>query len=287
MVEEDRNILEDALRQRFARYVSSRGSGMAAMLETVRMMRTRGWTVFVFGGVPRGVFDLGLRYRPRDLDVVFDDEHFGFFESAFERYIVRRNNYGGLRLRFRDILIDAWPLSSTWGFREGFVRGPSFEKLPRTTFLNIDGIIIEAAARKGRKRRIYESGFFSGWTQRILDINLRENPFPGICVARTLHLAKRFGFRLSHRLAMYVWEMLSRESFAELERSQMMHYGVIEFEVPQLREIRRKLEKHSESASLFPVGLFPISRGQMELRLRARGAIFSVFDEREEMASCW
>src|SRR5262249_49920409 len=133
-----------------------------------------------------------------------------------------------------------------------------FEKLPRTTFLNIDGIIVEAVVPKGRARRVYESGFFEGWNERTLDINLRENPHPGICVARTLHISKRHGFKVSHRFSMYLWQVLATRPLKEVETAQASHYGRVEFGHEQLDRVRQRLEKHLNSDSLFPLALFHV-----------------------------
>lgn len=197
--------------------------------------------------------------------MVFDDEHFPYFESAFESYILRRNSYGGLRLHVNDLAIDAWPLSATWAFREGHIREPSFEKLPSTTFLNIDGVIVEVTPAKGKRRRIFENGFFSGWKEKTLDINLLANPYPSICVVRTLRISKHFGFLLSHRLVVYMWDMLGRIAIPAFEKAQLKHYGQIEFEAKVLRDLRQHLEKHLASGSTFPFALFPARPEQMEL----------------------
>jgi hypothetical protein len=214
------------------------------------------------------VFDDGKKYLPRDIDLVFDDEHYSFFESTFEQHIVKRNNYGGLKLEINDFRIDAWPLSSTWAFRNGILPDPSFEKLPATTFLNIDAVIVEAVPPKFRKRRIFDAGFFSGWRDRTLDINLRDNPYPAICVARTLHLSKAFGFRLSYNLAKYIHEMLTKIPIMELLSAQQSHYGKMEFDVARLFEIYQKLEKHLEGTIPQPIALFSLRPTQPNLEMR-------------------
>lgn len=250
------------LRANFSAFISRRQERPAALSEVVRVVRQRGLTVFAFGGIPRGVLNSGRRYQPRDLDLVFEDQHFEFFESAFESFVQRRNSYGGLRLKIENMSVDAWPLSATWAFRTGAFSGPSFEKLPHTTFLNVDGIIVELSPKKGRARRIYEAGFFSAWNDRILDINLRENPYPAICVARALCISRRFGFRLSHDLATYLWDVLSSEPVEELLNAQIKHYGQIEFSKENLHSLRRGLEKHFSTSSPSPFALF-----QMEMPL--------------------
>jgi hypothetical protein len=261
-------FLEEALRRRFSEFVSSRGVRIDAVLHTMQTMRTRGWTVFFFGGVPRGVFDDGKNYQPRDLDLVFDDDHYSSFESAFEHHIVKRNNYGGLKLEVKGFRIDAWPLSSTWAFRKGILSEPSFKRLPQTTFLNIDAVVVEAVPPKFRKRQIFDGGFFAAWRDKILDINLKDNPYPAICVARSLHLSKYFGFQLSHNLAAYIHENLAETPIMELLDAQTSHYGFIEFDAKQLLKVYQMLEHHLGGTDSDPLALFPLRPAQSNLEMR-------------------
>ena len=272
------------LRNRFAAFVTKPGGPLRTLVKTTEMFRSRGWTVFAFGGTPRGVYDNGNQYTPRDVDLVFRDEHFPLFESAFEQSIVRRNSYGGLRLKIDDLTLDAWPLSGTWAFREGHVGNPSFEVLPSTTFLNVDGIVIELVPERGKKRRVYESGFFSGWLSKTLDINLTKNPHPAICVARTLHIARHFRFQFASRLTVYMREMLNNLTLTAVEGAQLKHYGRVEFDGPMLLKIRRSLEAHVSKNALLPLALFPAP--QMELgdfaRRSSPGASTCVCSEERE-----
>jgi hypothetical protein len=281
---------EQRLRNRFAAFVTRRGGRLQTLIETADIFRSRGWTAFAFGGTPRGVYDNGNQYSPRDVDLVFKDEHFPFFESAFESYILRRNSYGGLRLQIKNLAVDAWPLSATWAFREGYVENPSFERLPATSFLNIDGIIVELIPAKGRQRRVFECGFFSGWKAQTLDINLIKNPHPSICVVRTLHISKTFGFQLSPRLAVYMWDMLGRLTIGALEMAQLKHYGYIEFAGSALLKHRQHLERHLNTSPLLPITLFPpeqmelhedpgiVSRKSNSKGVRARNTFYSMKD---------
>jgi hypothetical protein len=255
---------EQILRKRFGDFVTRNGGRLQSLIETTKLFRSRGWTAFAFGGTPRGVYGNGLRYSPRDVDLVFDDEHFPFFETVFHNSIKRRNSFGGLHLQIGNLAIDAWPLSATWAFREGYVGNPSFEKLPSTTFLNIDGIIVEMVPSRGKQRRIFEHGFFSGWQHKTLDINFVKNPYPSICVARTLHISKHFGFQLSNRLAKYILEMLGRLTVYAIENAQLKHYGFVEFDARWLIKIRQQLDRHLNANSLLPIALF--SPAQMELK---------------------
>ncbi len=253
------------MQKRFADFISRRSRGLDDLIKTTEIFRSRGWTAFAFGGTPRGVYDNGMRYKPRDLDLVFDDNDFNFFQSAFSKYILRRNSFGGLKVQINDLIIDAWPLSATWAFRHGYIANPSFENLPSTTFLNVDGIIIELIPKKSKKRRCFENGFFSGWKEKTLDINLTENPYPSICVIRTLHIARNFGFRISRTLAIYLYDMMSRIASSILIKAQLKHYGKIEFEIKDLHGFQWILENFLANDTAPSIALFPLRPEQIDL----------------------
>ena len=150
------------------------------------------------------------------------------------------------------------------GVSTGLCSDPSFEKLPHTAFAKVPGLVVELSPEKGKSRRIYEAGFFSAWHSKVLDINLRDNPHPGVCVARSLCISRHFGFRLSHGLASYLLEMLATLPMESLVNSQINHYGHIEFSVNDLTAIRQSLADYLSTSSLLPYGLFH----QMELPFR-------------------
>jgi hypothetical protein len=256
---------EKVLLKRFSDFISKRSRGLDDIIQTADIFRARGWTAFSFGGIPRGVYDAGNGYKPRDIDLVFDDEHFRSFQSAYAHKTLRRNSYGGIKVRINNLIIDAWPLSATWAFRNGFAKTISFETLPSTTFLNVDGIIIELIPKKWKRRRYYETGFFSGLHDKTLDINLAANPYPSICVVRTLHIAKQFGFRLSRSLAIYLKDMMSRIVISSFLEAQLKHYGEIEFQPLELNRVRWIIEQYLETDTSPTIGLFPVRAEQRQL----------------------
>lgn len=255
------------LRKQFSKFVVRHDCGVGAYARAFRVIRDREWKVFAFGGTPRGVFEYGHRYIPRDLDLVISDEHFPPFEFAFKSHIIRTNRFGGLNIRFGNVLIDAWPLSATWAFREKHISEVSFENLPKTTFLNIDSIAIEIIPTKGCARKIHESGFFSALKSRTLDISMEVNPFPALCAIRNLQMSRRFGLKLSHRLAFYTFEMLSNIPLNDFLKVQISHYKNVVFDANSINQIRKKLENGLASIDGHSVAIFPTRPKQMELGL--------------------
>ena len=219
------------------------------------MARKRGWMIFAFGGVPRGLDAHGGRYIPRDLDLVFDDSHFEEFAHFFSSEIRRRTRFGGLHLFLNGLEVDAWPRSTTWAFREGLVDGASFARLPETTFLNYDGVVLQFATRPGQARRVYAEGLEKTKKRGALDIELEPNPFPALCVVRSLRLSAGHQLPITPRLAHYCWSELATRNLDEFVRAQESHYGVVQFDQGTLSRVRRKLEAHLESSPLFDFAL--------------------------------
>ena len=213
--------------------------------------RERRWSIFAFGGVPRGLVEHGARYIPRDLDLVFDDESFEEFSREFSQQITRRTRFGGLHLSLSGLDVDAWPLSATWAFREKLVTRISFERLPETTFLNLDGIVIQFATSQGRARAVYASGLEKVRKSRALDIELLPNPYPALCVIRSIRLADARLLPLAPRLAHYCLQELSTRKLSEFVEIQTSHYNSLFYSENALRRIRLELERHFNQTPLF------------------------------------
>lgn len=209
------------------------------------------WSIFAFGGVPRGLVEYGARYIPRDLDLVFDDASFEEFTREFSEKVTRRTRFGGLHLFLSGLNVDAWPLSATWAFREKLVKQVNFESLPKTTFLNLDGIVIQFATSQGRARAVYASGLEKAKESKTLDIELLPNPFPPLCVIRAIRLADARLLPLAPRLAEYCFQELSNRDLSEFVDTQISHYKSLFYTVDSLKRIRLQLEKHINQTPLF------------------------------------
>lgn len=252
------------LRKSFSDFLTRQREAAGALRDVVREHK---WKAFVFGGTPRGILEDGPSYRPRDLDLVFDDAHFEEFVSMFSRNVTRRTRFGGVHLRMMNLEVDAWPLSSTWAFREGLIRDVSFEALPRTTFFNADAIVISLTPQP-RAREFYEAGFQRAWEEGLLDINLEQNPFPALCVVRAFRLASSFRFYFSPRLVEYLAKNFQTLSNEELTNVQESHYGTVHFSPPRLMQLRQSTISHWLKTPLLPLQPFP---GQLRFPFRGIG----------------
>lgn len=195
--------------------------------------RNLGLDGVVFGGVIRDIIFNGPSAFPRDVDVVLADQSFPAFQREFYNFLVHKNRFGGLYLRMGYVDFDVWALSNTWAFKNLNIYEPSFENLPKTTFLTIDSIAVELWPKKGKARQIYECGFFESIENRTIDLNLPDNPFPALCVLRTLVLSRKLQFRVTDALAEYIVREFPKVGMTGLIEANQKHYDrpVISFDM--------------------------------------------------------
>jgi len=100
--------------------------------------------------------------------------------------------------------------------------------------LNAEAVVVELRVPRSGGRGIQETGFFEAMRSRVLDINLEENPFPELCVVRTLIMASKLECGLTKRLARYVLHHTTKMPLEQLEKVQLSHYGVVKYSVDTL-----------------------------------------------------
>ena len=182
-----------------------------------------GEPAFLCGGAVRDILLHGQKFAPRDLDIILEYLSENKIETLLKTYPSRRTKFGGISIKVLDWNLDIWPLMETWAFKERLVRGICFANFPETTFLNIDAVAIELFTKRGQARKIYSKGFFEAILNKTIDINFEENPYPAVCIVKSLANALRLRFRLSRRLAEYVVrhsERIDTEELASIYRKR-------------------------------------------------------------------
>lgn len=194
---------------------------------------------FFFGGTPR---DIALQRQPRDLDIVVNTAD-GKLEEVVGQFPHRRNRFGGYHLEIAQTKVDIWCLENTWAFRAGLLTASPYN-LTRSVFLNIDGIAVDPF-----RCAVYAEPFLEYCLTRELDIVLRENPFPDLCVLRTLVFLSKEKCSASELLREYIsdWHTNEQEDISRLQRMQMAHYGVELFSARDIRRLLQRLTSFSNS----------------------------------------
>jgi hypothetical protein len=199
--------------------------------DTLRLLRHANVRAVFFGGTLRSLIlsrlQSGRFGRPRDVDIVVSGTTLEQLRQHFHGSIRRETRFGGLQLERMSWQFDVWPLERTWAFRASRELEPHFSNLPFTTFFNLEAIAVDVWAPPGQPRVIYsgDDQFFDGILDRMLEINQEENPFPVLCVVRSLVFILMTGFAIGPRLAQYLARHASGVSDHELAEVQLKHYG--------------------------------------------------------------
>jgi len=214
-------------------------SGIAAMACDLKKLAV---PAVIFGGTLRSLM-LGRlartpRFgRPRDLDIVVANANMETLRERLQQHVVRQTRFGGLQLQRSDWHFDLWPVDQTWAIVQDQELEANFQTLPRTTFFNLEAIAVDLWAEPGRRRAIYsgDDRFFEGLIDRTLEINLEDNPFPALCVVRSLVFASTTRFWMGPRLAHYLTAHREVVGESELEAIQHQHYGEIRVSRSEMR----------------------------------------------------
>ena len=224
MASPSRDQLEARLRKRLSAFLN-RSRPWRPVLDVIeKAADRRGWRPLLFGGTLRDLLIEGCP-PPRDLDFVVPGASLDELREELGGHVERRTRFGGLRLRIRALPVDIWPLEQTWAFARGLVADPTPEALPRTTFLSAEAAAIELWPGRGRKRTLYTNGLFESFASSCLEINLEQNPYPELCVVRSLLTLRKLGFSAGPNLARYLVEHGAHLSPRQLVDAQLAHYG--------------------------------------------------------------
>lgn len=177
--------------------------------------------IILFGGAVR---DFGYYDKvPRDIDIVINTSNPASIGNFLFGKNVKKNRFGGYKVKVGSLSVDIWLLPFTWAFREGIVE-LSVEKLTETVFLNFDSIVFDAS-----NQILYDGGFTESIETNTLDIILEKNPSPPLNILRTLVYVDKYKFYMSEGLSKYMQDWIRQYSNIntasdELCRVQWSHY---------------------------------------------------------------
>jgi len=187
----------------------------------------------------------GPEATPRDIDVVITGPSIAELESEFARFIRRKTRFGGLVMSFAGWRFDVWPLEVTWAFRNHLVNPQTVDRLPCTTFLNVEAVALSLHPPRG-SGEIYSCGFFDAIATRTIDVGLEANPFPDLCVLRALITANKLDFALGPRLVSYIASQAPKYGVERLLALQESHYGVVRRPASILKRWLQAVYTHAE-----------------------------------------
>lgn len=243
------SAVDRKLKDRFRDFIAFRGGKPdAAARESIQAVFDRilinRWEAFIVGGTLRDIMLAPRSIFPRDIDIIIagvsNDTVSATFHDLLRRrtrfnglHLVNQFHYGGITPSRGETYFDVWRLEETWGIRNAKLK-PTIEHFVQTPFLNIDSVAIELVP-KGARRRVAECGFFDALTTRTLEINYAPNPFPSVCIVRSLIMAAKLRFSLGPHLAAYISNYAESNSVNELVDAQRSHYGTVRCDKKELQ----------------------------------------------------
>jgi len=253
------------LRQRVSRFIRSRARGRRSLARFLTQLSEPKWNALLFGGLPRDLMLKGGSARPRDIDVVVQNVEPAVIEEAFGTNVRRKTRFGGYVLGINGWRVDIWPLHRTWALREGRIAPVDPIGLTRSTFLNVEAVAVALRPSGSRGRQVYETGFFNAMRQRMLDINFEPNPFPPLCVVRSLIMAANLELALSPRLVRYIHEHTNTHGVMDLIDAQVQHYGFMRHRAGVFGHWLDLVREHIRTDSSIPLNIAREPSVQLEL----------------------
>lgn len=199
----------DKIGERVYSYLSRyrQNDGSARLLKDIRVRLPN---TLVFGGVIRDMAFGRVRDFNSDIDLVSLATRSEIF-SAIKSFEPEINKFGGFRFSFGLRLFDIWSFEDTWAFRAGLVRPTSEEDLCKTTFFNVDAVY----QRLGSAKLICDESYLENLKNKVLDINLSENPSPAKIASRAIWLSWNLNLALTTQLQDYVLENASAQLWSQ------------------------------------------------------------------------
>lgn len=140
---------------------------------------------------------------PRDIDIVIDCPLSNL--EWLSSYKAEKNRFQGYYLVVDGVEFDVWALDSTWAIKKDKSFERTLQAIPRTVFLTID-----AVGYRLDTKEVYDSGFNHAITTKQLGIMYEPNPFPFLCVSRSLVSLVKYDLTPTLNLKNYIEEQVSR-----------------------------------------------------------------------------
>lgn len=196
-------------------------------MDKLGYLQATGRRVFCFGGVLRDLVLYGTTVNPRDIDIVVDGEITSDeLVILFFDYFVQKTRFGGVRININGLKVDIWPVKNTWALCNYPQFKNGLESLPFTTFLNIEAILFEIFGST-YNRLIFSNNFFESLQNKTLEINFEPNPYPSLCIVRSIILAKKINFTFGANLLRYIKRYYFQYTIEDFISIQKSHYDEV------------------------------------------------------------
>ncbi|MDH5398314.1 MAG: hypothetical protein OEX02_09220 [Cyclobacteriaceae bacterium] len=185
--------------------------------------------IYLFGGFPKDIYLKGQMAIPRDIDMVVVESDLSVLLETLKDYPIEKSRFGGYKVKYEGLDVDFWSIEKTWAFETNLVELTGINSLSETTFLNIEGIAVELFP-KGNSRNIISDGFEGFFRENLLELNLEQNPFPALNIARSLYAAKKTDKNFGPRLLKFISDNLRDCNVEDVLVIYKRKYGLLDKE---------------------------------------------------------
>lgn len=201
------------LTRRITSYINRDALDRAFLKSTLDSLAFKLPETAIFGGMLRD-FSLGeARNFSSDIDLVSYATQNEIF-NAIREYSPVKNKFGGFRFIVAKQVFDIWSFEKTWAFHQGIVKGESFQDLFKTTFFNLDAAIFHLSKKESYCAEDWEESV----QNRVLDVNMKENPFPERMVYRAIRMSIEKKLEIAPQLALFMLNNLDKSEISGIVR---------------------------------------------------------------------
>lgn len=203
--------------------------------------------LLIFGGlikdflIAKGYEDSNENFKYKDVDIVLTNFNQDI-SDYLKKYLIKRNSIGGFKLEINKNKYDIWHFENTWGLK--YYPQLDFknkENLINSSFFNSTAIIYSIKESKF----IYNDFFLEFYNKMILDIVFEVNPYPELCILKTLEYYDYYNkhdIKISEKLRNYV-ESNFEKQFNKLETTQHNYYGKVKYDKKNIKHFYSKLKE--------------------------------------------
>ena len=190
--------------------------------------------VYVFSGVIRD-FLTGMTCPVRDVDlVVKKTAHLDLLLRNLRNIEVRRNSFGGFKLKYKHLTFDIWGISDTWNIKLHNLN-PNPYILINTVFFNFSAIVFDFQ----KEKFIYNQKFLKFLNTYEMDVVNELNPNNALCIINTLYYHHKYGFSIGKNLSKWIRKHF--DTHMDFEGVQKSHFGKILYSKSDIEKFQKSL----------------------------------------------
>lgn len=186
----------------------------------------------IFSGVIRNFFL--NKYNIRDLDIVLNSKI--DLEQIFHKNNIKRNSFGGYKIKVQDLEIDLWYVKNTWAYN--YQKTLDFflaENLPDTAFFNFSSISYSFKKQKF----FYKKDFLRFLRDKEINVVYKPNSNPALCIVNTLYYSNKYNLKISKNLFEYLIYLDSKLDH-DYSIVQLKHFKKVIFSNNDIKEFLSK-----------------------------------------------